>query len=75
MVVMMSSGRISRYKEKAKAEMIRCNRRQIRSPCQKCKLVSYIDPDSGQLEDHLLRRGFMLEQDGQDHHDEVDAGG
>ena len=60
MVVNMSSGRISRYKEEAKAEMIRCNRRQIRCPCRKCKLVSWIDPDSGQLEDHLLRRGFMI---------------
>ena len=46
MVIMMSSGRISRYKEKAKADMIRCNRRQIRCPSRKCKLVSWIDPDS-----------------------------
>ena len=82
MVVRMSSGRISRYKEEAKAEIIRCNRRQIRCPCRKCKLVSWIDPDSGQLEDPLLRRGFMVgfnhdERDvgGQDHHDdEGDAG-
>ena len=84
MVVRMSSGRISRYKEEAKADMIRCNRRQIRCPCRKCKLVSWIDPDSGQLEDHLLRRGFMLgfnhdegDVGGQDHHDhdEGDVGG
>ena len=60
MVMTMSSGQISRYKEEATTEMIRCNRRHIRCPCQKCKLVSWIDPDSGQLEDHLLRHGFML---------------
>ena len=60
MVVNMSSGRISRSKEEAKAEMIQCNRRLIRCPCRKCKLMSWIDPDSGQLADHLLRRGFML---------------
>ena len=60
MVVNMSSGRVSRYKEEAKAEMIRCNRSQIRCPCRNSKLESWIDPDSGQLEDHLLRRGFML---------------
>ena len=76
MVIMMSSGRIRRYKEEAKADMIRFNRSQIRCPCRRCKLVRWIDPDSGQLEDHLLRRGFMLEQDGQDHHhDEGDVGG
>ena len=73
MVIMMSSGRIRRYKEEAKADMIRCNRSQIRCPCRRCKLVRWIDPDSGQLEDHLLRHGFMLEQD--HHHDEGDAGG
>ena len=91
MVVMMRSGQISRYKEEAKAEMIQCNRRQIRCPCRKCKLERWIDPDSGQLEDHLLRHGFMLglnqaptanapghdegDVGGQDDHDEGDVGG
>ena len=59
MVMMMSSGQISRYKEEARAEMIRCNRRHIRCPCRSCKLVRWIDPDSGQLEEHLLRCGLM----------------
>ena len=59
MVIKMSSSRINSYKEEAKAEMIRCNGRQIRCPCRSCKLVRWIDPDSGQLEEHLLRRGFM----------------
>ena len=59
MVIKMSSGRIDNYKEEAKAEMRRCNGRQIRCPCRSCKLVRWIDPDSGQLEEHLLRRGFM----------------
>ena len=59
MVLTMNSGRIDRYKKDAKADMIRCNRRQIRCPCRTCKLVRWIDPDSGQLEEHLLRRGFF----------------
>ena len=59
MVLQMSSARIARYKKDAKADMIRCNRRQIRCPCRSCKLVRWIDPDSGQLEEHLLRRGFV----------------
>ena len=60
MVIKMSSSQIGRYKEEAKADMIRCNRHQIRCPCRTCKLVSWIDPDSGQLEKHLLRRGFWI---------------
>ena len=64
--------------------MIRCNKCQIRCSCRKCKLVSWIDPDDGQLEDHLLSRGFMLgfnhdegDVGGQDNHDhdEGDVGG
>ena len=60
MVIKMSSSQVSRYMEKAKADMIRCNMRQIRCPCQKCKNVRWLDPDSGQLEFHLLRNGFMV---------------
>ena len=59
MVLQMSSARIARYKKDAKADMIRCNRRQIRCPCRSCKLMRWIDPDSRQLEEHLLRRGFI----------------
>ncbi|KAK1618853.1 hypothetical protein QYE76_024370 [Lolium multiflorum] len=59
MVLSMSSARISRYKIDAKEDMIRNNRRQIRCPCRSCKLERWINPDSGQLEEHLLRRGFM----------------
>ena len=59
MVFKMSSSRIIDYKEEAKAEMRWCNRHQIRCPCRSCKLVRWIDPDYGQLEEHLLRRGFM----------------
>ena len=86
MVFKMSSSRINEYKEEAKAEMRRCNMRQIRCPCRSCKLVRWIDPDSGQLEEHLLRRGFMEgfnkapttnvapeDEGGQDDHDEGDA--
>ena len=60
MVIKMISSQIGRYKEEAKADMIRCNRHQIRCPCRTCKLVSWIDPESEQLEDHLLRRGFWI---------------
>lgn len=59
MVLVMDSGQIARYKKNAKADMIRRNRRQIRCPCRSCKLERWIDPDSGQLEEHLLRRGFF----------------
>ena len=59
MVLSMSSARISRYKKDAKADMIRRNRSQIRCPCRSCKLLRWINPDSGQLEEHLFRRGFM----------------
>ena len=88
MVIRMSSSRINNYKEEAKAEMIRCNRRHIRCPCRSCKFVRWIDPDSGQLEEHLLRRGFMEgfneaptanvapeDEGGQDDRDEGDADG
>ncbi|KAK1620064.1 hypothetical protein QYE76_025581 [Lolium multiflorum] len=40
--------------------MVRNNMTLIRCPCRKCGLRQWIDPDSGQLEEHLLRRGFML---------------
>ena len=59
MVLSMSSAWISRYKIDAKEDMIRNNMRQIRCPCRSCKLERWINPDSGQLEEHLLRRGFM----------------
>ena len=78
MVVTMSRGRVGRYKEDAKADMILNNRTQIRCPCRTCKLRSWINPDSGQLEHHLLRRGFMRDFNGapagHGHHDEGDAG-
>ena len=64
MVITMSGGRVGRYKEEAKADMILNNRTQIRCPCRKCKLQTWIDPDSGQLEHHLLRRGFMRDFNG-----------
>ena len=78
MVVTMRGGRVGRYKEDAKADMILNNRTQIRCPCQKCKLRTWIDPDSGQLEEHLLRHGFMHEEgdtSGHHHHEEGDTGG
>ncbi|KAK1643743.1 hypothetical protein QYE76_061548 [Lolium multiflorum] len=60
MVVHMREGQVVRYKVNAKADMVRNNMTLIRCPCRKCGLRQWIDPDSGQLEEHLLRRGFML---------------
>nr|XP_051202093.1 uncharacterized protein LOC127315663 [Lolium perenne] len=60
MVIHMREGQVVRYKVNAKAGMVRNNMTLIRCPCQKCGLRQWIDPDSGQLEEHLLRRGFML---------------
>ena len=77
MVVMMRGGQVARYKKDVKAGMILNNRTQIRCPCRKCKLRTWIDPDSGQLEEHLLRRGFMREEGDfgrHHHHEEGDAG-
>src|SRR4051795_12289332 len=59
MALDMDSGRIARYKKDAKADMIRRNMHQIRCPCRSCKLKRWVDPDSGILEQHLLRRGFF----------------
>src|SRR3954465_6815278 len=76
MVIKMCGGRVGRYKEAAKADMILNNRTRIRCPCQKCKLQVWLDPDFGLLESHLLRRGFMHEGDADGHHyHEGDAGG
>ena len=60
MVVHMREGQVVRYKVNAKADMVRNNRTLIRCPCRTCGLRKWIDPDSGQLEEHLLMRGFML---------------
>src|SRR3954471_18844473 len=89
MVLSMDSGRIARYKKDAKTDMIRQNRSQIRCPCRSCKLNSWMDPDSEQLEEHLPRRGFFEQappatgaredggrgEDGEVHHDDGYAGG
>ncbi|KAK1685416.1 hypothetical protein QYE76_046264 [Lolium multiflorum] len=59
--------------------MVRNNMTLIRCPCRKCGLRQWIDPDSGQLEEHLLRRGFMLGFDEEPaanvgHEEEADIG-
>ena len=60
MVIKMSESIVARYLKAAKADMIQNNRTEIRCPCRRCKLGSLIDPDSGELENHLLVRGFMV---------------
>ena len=60
MVRMMTEGIVNRFLRSAKAEMLQKNETEIRCPCRRCKLKSLIaDPDSGQVRDHLLLRGFM----------------
>jgi hypothetical protein len=55
----MNEGRVARYMKAATHDMIRNNQTEIKCPCHKCKLKCYIDPYSGQLQSHLLYRGFM----------------
>ena len=60
MVRTMTEGIVNRFLRSAKAEMLQKNETEIRCPCRRCKLNSLIaDPDSGQVRDHLLLRGFM----------------
>ena len=60
MVRTMIEGIVNRFLSSAKAEMLEKNETEIRCPCRRCKLKSLIaDPDSGQVRDHLLLRGFM----------------
>ena len=60
MVRTMTEGIVNRFLRSAKAEMLQKNETEIRCPCRRCKLKSLIaDPDSGQVRDHLLLRGFM----------------
>ena len=74
MVRHMSEGRVARYKERAVADMRMNKRNYIRCPCRKCKLGSLIDPDSADLESHLLTRGFIPDYYSEDDED-VNNGG
>ena len=60
MVRTMTEGIVNRFLSSVKAEMLEKNETEIRCPGRRCKLKSLIvDPDSGQVRDHLLLRGFM----------------
>ena len=60
MVRSMTKGIVNRFLSSVKVEMLQKNETEIRCPCRRCKLKSLIaDPDSGQVRDHLLLRGFM----------------
>ena len=59
MVRIMSEGIVARFLKCATADMIRNNKTDIRCPCRRCKLNWVIDLDSGNLQAHLLRHGFM----------------
>jgi hypothetical protein len=55
----MNEGTVARYMKAAMHDMIQNNQTEIKCPCHRCKLKCYIDPYSGQLQSHLLSRGFM----------------
>jgi hypothetical protein len=74
MVRHMSKGQVARYKERAVADMRMNKRTYIRCLCRTGKLGSLIDPDSTDLESHLLTRGFMPSYDSEDDED-VNNGG
>ena len=59
MVRTMTEGIVARFLRSAMAEMIQNNETEIRCSCQRCKLKSLTDPNSGKVRDHLLMRGFM----------------
>ena len=60
MVRMMTEGIVNRFLSSVKTDMLQKNETEIRCPCRRCKLKSLIaDPESGQVRDHLLLRGFM----------------
>src|SRR3954467_12252355 len=59
MVLIMSEDIVARFLKCATADMIRNNKTEIRCPCRRCKLNWVINPDSGNLQSHLLRHGFM----------------
>ena len=59
MVHMMTEGIVNRFLSSAKAEMLQKNETEIICPCRRCKMRSLMDPDSVQVRDHLLLRGFM----------------
>ena len=59
MVRIMSEGIVARFLKCTTAEMIQNNMTEIRCPCRRCKLNWLIDPDSRNLQAHLLHHGFM----------------
>src|SRR5664279_5115846 len=58
-VVIMSECVVNRYLRHATDDMLRNNRKEIRCPCRKCKREGLLNPFTGDLLTHLLRRGFM----------------
>ena len=59
MVRTMTEVIVNRFLSSAKVEMLQKNETELRCPCRTCKLRSLMDPDSVQVWDHLILRGFM----------------
>ena len=56
----MTEGIVNRFLSSVKAEILQKNETEIRCLCLRCNLKNLIaDPNSGQVRDHLLLRGFM----------------
>ena len=50
---------MAKFMKHATAEMFQNNQTEINCSCQRCKMKNLIKYDSGHLEAHILRRGFM----------------
>ena len=58
-MVIMSERVVNTYMRHATEDMLQNKRKDIQCPCQTCKLEVGFSPFTGDLLEHLLRRGFM----------------
>jgi hypothetical protein len=58
-MVMMKESTVIRYLSHATDDMIQNNHKEIRYPCQKCKLRNLFNPFFGKVQEHLVMSGFM----------------
>ena len=74
MVIMMSESIVARYLKYATTVMVKNNDTGIKCPCRTCKLGTVLDPFSGTLQEHLLRKGFMDDFTYEDDDEDVRGG-
>ena len=58
-MVIMSKRVVNTYLRHATEDMLQNKRKDIQCPCRTCKLEVGFTPFTGDLVEHLLRRGFM----------------